>query len=119
MLPTPGALFTTMAPSLISQRAGVWSCAETHSLRFLPSNRMIASDGGAPRVAPGVTTGGTGLHASVACGFGVPASCAAIAGPTASRDAMTKSFMGWSVAEVADAGELAPLPAQQHAIDRR
>src|SRR5487761_505159 len=76
MLPTPGALFTSMTPSRTNQRAGVWSCAETHSFRFLPSKRMIASDGAAPAVAPGVTTGGTGAQTSVSFGFGWAACCA-------------------------------------------
>jgi len=49
--------------------AGDLSCAETHSSRFLPSKRMMASEGGAPLVAPGVTTGGTGSQTSVSCGL--------------------------------------------------
>src|SRR5487761_566601 len=92
MLPTPGALFTTMAPFLTSQRAGVWSCAETHSLRLLPLNRMIASAGGVPTVAPGVTTGGTGLHTSVALGFAVGASCARVTALAASSAAVARTF---------------------------
>ena len=48
MLPTPCALLTVKMPSCTTQRAGVWSCAETHWSWFLPSNRTIASEGGAP-----------------------------------------------------------------------
>src|SRR5690348_4371716 len=95
MLPTPAALLTTMTPSLTSQRAGVWSCAETHACRSLPANRMIASDGGAPTVVPGVTTGGTGAHTSVACGFGLAASCTTAIALTASSNAVAKSLEDW------------------------
>src|SRR5579883_1151795 len=92
MLPTPGALLTTMTPSRTSQRAGDWSCAETHSLRSLPLKRTIASDGAAPTVAPGVTTGGTGIHNSVSFGFGIAACCASPIALTASRHEVVKSF---------------------------
>src|SRR6185312_14200911 len=91
MLPTPDALLTTMSAPLTNQRAGVWSCAETHSFRLLPSKRTIASDGAAPTRAPGVTTGGTGLHTSVSLGFSLLASCAIAQAPSARRNAAAKS----------------------------
>src|SRR5580700_9238002 len=47
------------------------SCADTHSSRFLPSNKMIASEGGAAQVAPGVTTFGSGCQTSVSSGLAV------------------------------------------------
>jgi hypothetical protein len=57
-------------PSTI-QFAGIdGSFAETHLSRFLPSNRIIASEGGSVFVLPGVTTGGTGVYTSVS--FGSP-----------------------------------------------
>src|SRR5215471_1584589 len=65
----PAALFTVITPSPTTHCAGVWSFTATHSSRFLPSNRMIASDGGAPQVAPGVTTTGSGDHTSVSSGL--------------------------------------------------
>src|SRR5215468_509630 len=49
--------------------AGDLSLAETHSSRFLPSNKMIASEGGAVLSRPGVTTLGIGSHTSVSSGF--------------------------------------------------
>ncbi len=49
--------------------AGVWSCAETHSSRFLPSKSTIASEGGAVSFMPGVTIAGTGVQTSVSFRF--------------------------------------------------
>src|SRR5215467_4003554 len=68
----PAPLFTVMTPSATVHFAGAdRSCADTHSSRFFPSNRMIASDGGAPHSAPGVTAFGSGCHTSVSSGFAV------------------------------------------------
>ncbi len=64
-------------PLATVQFAGEWSCAMTHWFRSLPLKRMIASEGGALSVAPGVTTGGTGCQTSVSSGFAVVACCAA------------------------------------------
>src|SRR5208337_4416675 len=75
MLPTPLALLTVTMPSWTIHWAGEWSCAETHSSRFFPSKRMMASEGGAPH-SPGVTTAGSGDQTSVSSGFG--ADCCAI-----------------------------------------
>src|ERR1022692_783127 len=75
MLPTPDAFLTVKMPSATTHWAGVWSWAETHSSSFLPSNKMIASEGGAPKVAPGVTTFGTGVQISVSSGFGLDGCC--------------------------------------------
>src|SRR5579864_4493881 len=71
----PAVLFTVMTPSATIHFAGDLSCAETHSSRFLPSNRMIASEGGAAHGSPGVTTFGTGCQTSVSSGLAVGAGC--------------------------------------------
>src|SRR5580698_224287 len=76
MLPTPCALLTVIMPSATNHCAGVWSCAETHWSRFLPSKRTIASEGGSVLVAPGVMMGGTGSKTSVSSGLGLGACCA-------------------------------------------
>src|ERR1700761_2715479 len=68
MLPTPRSLLTVIAPPAIVQRAGDLSRLDTHSSRFFPSNRMMASEGGAAFSWPGVTIGGTGSHTSVSWG---------------------------------------------------
>ena len=41
----PADLFTVITPSATVHFAGDLSFVETHSSRFLPSNRMIASEG--------------------------------------------------------------------------
>src|SRR5215472_14931746 len=69
MLPDPGALLTVMTPSLTTHFAGALSDVFTHSSRFLPSNRTIASDGGAESAEAGVTTLGSGSHTSVSWGL--------------------------------------------------
>src|ERR1700733_7016738 len=71
MLPT--VLSTTMAPFSTRQRAGERSLVMTHSSRFRPSNRTMASDGAALPSAPGTTLGGTGSHCSVSSGLAAPA----------------------------------------------
>src|ERR1700676_5253898 len=65
----PTVLSTTIAPFSTRQRAGERSLVMTHSSRFRPSNRTIASDGAAPQSAPGNTLGGTGSHCSVSSGL--------------------------------------------------
>src|ERR1700678_2530685 len=72
----PPVLFTVIIPSATSHFAGDLSRFVTHSSRFLPSNSTIASEGAAPQVAPGVTTGGTGSQISVSSGFGLAGDCA-------------------------------------------
>src|SRR6185312_6419050 len=62
-------LLTISTPSLTIQGAGDLSRVDTHWSRFLPSNRTMASDGGAPSVAPGVTTLGSGAQTSVSLGL--------------------------------------------------
>jgi hypothetical protein len=66
------ALLTVMTPLLTIQLAGDLSRVFTHSSRFLPSNRTMASEGGAESTAPGVTTLGTGSQTSVSCGLPLP-----------------------------------------------
>src|SRR5579875_3173796 len=61
----------------------------------MPSKRMMASDGGAPQVAPGVTTGGTGSQTSVSSGFGAFACCAERVVAAASRAASAKDLENW------------------------
>src|SRR5580704_7979804 len=91
MLPTPGALLTVMTPSATIHFAGDLSWADTHSSRFFPSNRTIASEGGALQVAPGVTIFGTGSQTSVSSGFGLACSCAVRGTATAIRAANARS----------------------------
>src|SRR5690349_7795200 len=76
MLVAPGPLFTVRIPEdggtfFTIQFAGPLSLVLTHSSRFLPSKRMIASEGGSESTAPGVTTLGTGSQTSVSCGLGL------------------------------------------------
>src|ERR1019366_271506 len=66
----PADLATDITPLATVHCAGDLSFAETHSSRFFPSNRMMASEGGAPQVAPGVTTFGSGSQTSVSAGLG-------------------------------------------------
>src|SRR5690242_5536359 len=70
----PAALFTVTTPLATVHLAGDLSRTDTHWSRFLPSKRTMASEGGAVALsdggAPGVTTGGTGVHCSVSWGFG-------------------------------------------------
>src|SRR5271165_2396074 len=63
-------------PSATIHLAGDLSLTDTHSSRFLPSNSTMASEGGAPSAAPGVTTLGTGSHTSVSWGLGAEGCCA-------------------------------------------
>src|ERR1700722_17755857 len=65
----PTVLSTTIAPFSTRQRAGERSLVMTHSSRFRPSNRTIASDGAAPPSTPGNTLGGTGSHCSASSGL--------------------------------------------------
>src|ERR1700674_1362503 len=83
----PPVLFTVITPSATSHFAGDLSRFVTHSSRFLPSNSTIASEGAAPQVAPGVTTGGTGSQISVSSGFGLAGDCAKRGTVTAIRAA--------------------------------
>src|SRR3954469_13092049 len=71
----PVGLLTVNAPLAMVHCAGERSLTETHSSRFRPSNRTIASEGGASFVGPGVTTFGTGVQTSVSSGL--PFACAA------------------------------------------
>src|ERR1700723_140705 len=87
MLPSP--LLTVITPSATVHLAGDWSRTESHSSIFLPSKRTIASEGGAPQVAPGVTTAGTGSQISVSSGFGLAGDCAKRGVVTAIRAADT------------------------------
>src|ERR1700738_1101735 len=67
----PPDFFTVATPSWTSHWAGDWSLTVTHSSRFLPSKRTMASEGGVPRGSPGVTTGGLGVQISVSSGLGL------------------------------------------------
>src|SRR5215472_12560854 len=67
----PVLLATVTMPSETFHLAG-WarSWAETHSSRFFPSKRTIASEGGLPHSTAGVTTLGSGVQTSVSSGLG-------------------------------------------------
>ena len=82
----PDVLLTVMTPSATVHCAGDLSLVDTHSLRFLPSNRTIASAGGVVVLVPGATTFGTGSQTSVSCGRGfwvaVDGACWAASGST-------------------------------------
>src|ERR1035438_7622405 len=82
----PADLATDITPSASVHCAGDLSFADTHSSRFFPSNRMMASEGGAPQVAPGVTTFGSGDQTSVSAGLG-PGEAAACDGACAGAEA--------------------------------
>src|SRR5450755_4883786 len=82
----PADLATVITPSATVHCAGDLSFADTHSSRFFPSNKMMASEGGAPQVAPGVTTLGSGDQTSVSAGLG-PGEEAACDGDCAGADA--------------------------------
>src|ERR1700743_328243 len=94
MLPVPSFL-TVMMPFSTVHVTGVWSLTLTHSSVFLPSKRMMASDGAAPTVDAGVTTGGTGFQISVSSGLGllpdVGAGCWAAENVAATRAARIES----------------------------
>src|SRR5664279_2975842 len=66
----PADFATDITPSATIHCAGDLSLADTHSSTFFPSQRMMASDGGAPQLAPGVTTFGSGSQTSVSAGLG-------------------------------------------------
>src|ERR1700757_357931 len=66
----PAVLLTTRMPPATVHFAGCErSLAETHSSKFFPSKRTIASDGGLPHSAAGVTTFGSGCQTSVSSGL--------------------------------------------------
>src|ERR1700722_2491269 len=90
MLPSP--LLTVITPSATVHLAGDLSRSESHSSIFLPSKSTIASEGGAPQVAPGVTTAGTGSQISVSSGFGLSGDWAKSGAATAHRAADTRSL---------------------------
>src|ERR1700677_2042800 len=52
---------------------------------------MIASEGGAPAVAPGVTTGGTGVQTSVSSGLGFACTWAKMAADMETRAANVRT----------------------------
>src|ERR1035437_7985322 len=95
MLPTPGAFLTVITPSATFHWAGEWSWADTHSSRFLPSKRTIASEGGTALVAPGVTTLGTGVHTSVSSGLGAAGCCDERGAVRAINVAKARNFEFW------------------------
>src|SRR5215831_8246834 len=68
----PVLLATVRMPSATFHFAG-WerSWAETHSSRFFPAKRMMASEGGLPHSGAGVTTLGSGCQTSVSSGLAV------------------------------------------------
>src|SRR5688572_20845977 len=79
----PEGLLTVMMPSATAHWAGDLSFVDTHSSRFLPSNRTTASAGAVVVLVPGATTFGTGSQTSVSCGRGfwvVGAACCAARG---------------------------------------
>src|SRR5271166_5065118 len=75
----PADLATVITPSATVHCAGDLSFADTHSSRFFPSKRTMASEGGAPQVAPGVTTFGSGSQTSVSAGLGPEGACDCVA----------------------------------------
>src|SRR6188508_1099846 len=74
----PDFLLTVKTPSATVHSAGDLSFVDTHSLRFFPSKRRMASAGGVVVLVPGATTFGTGSQTSVSSGrgFWVAACCA-------------------------------------------
>ncbi len=66
----PDFLLTVKTPSATVHSAGDLSFVDTHSFRFLPSNRTMASAGGVVVLVPGATTFGTGSQTSVSSGRG-------------------------------------------------
>ena len=72
----PLDLSTVRMPLATTHCAGDLSPIVTHSSSLLPSKRTMASEGGAPQVAPGVTTAGTGSQYSVSSGLGLGAAWA-------------------------------------------
>src|SRR3954447_18848007 len=90
----PAFLSTVMMPSVTIHLAGALrSWADTHSSRFLPSKRMIASEGAAAQVAPGVTTLGSGCQISVSSGLAVDGCWAKSADDRAIRKAAVKAWV--------------------------
>src|SRR5687767_7529592 len=73
----PAGLFTVITPSATVHFAGDLSLVATHSSRFFPSNRMMASAGAVQVLVPGATTFGTGSQTSVSSGRGF---CVAVDG---------------------------------------
>src|SRR6185295_13970584 len=66
----PAGLLTVITPSATVHFAGDLSLVATHSSRFLPSNRTMASAGALHELVPGATTLGTGSQTSVSSGRG-------------------------------------------------
>src|SRR5689334_2555653 len=90
----PAFLSTVTIPSATIHFAGpLRSCAETHSSRFLPSKRMIASEGAAAQVAPGVTTLGSGVQTSVSSGLAVDGCWAKTADDRTIRKAAVRAWV--------------------------
>src|SRR5450432_1349272 len=82
----PASLLTvTMAAATVHLAGAERSWAETHSSRFLPSKRMMASEGAAVGVAPGVTTLGSGCQTSVSSGLGAGCWARAVAARVRNR----------------------------------
>src|SRR5262245_48809185 len=73
----PAGLLTVITPSATVHFAGDLSLVATHSSRFFPSNRMMASAGAVHVEVAGATTLGTGSQTSVSSGRGF---CVAFAG---------------------------------------
>src|ERR1017187_30336 len=92
MLPASGALLTVITPPATVHLAGDLSLTVTHWSRFLPSNKTVASEGGAVQVAPGVTTLGSGVHTSVSSGLGAAGCCAEREAATTSKVANARIF---------------------------
>ena len=67
---SPVPFATVIAPPPIVHRAA-FPLESTQLSRFFPSNRMIASEGGAEASFPGDTMGGSGCQTSVSFGSGL------------------------------------------------
>src|SRR5258708_11699889 len=106
----PPAFLTVATPSWTSHDAADLSLTLTHSSRFLPSKRMMASEGGAPKVDPGATTAGLGVQISVSSGLGFgldgAAGCLALAATSADKE--SAGTVRWEKRDIFISGRLHP-----------
>src|SRR6187200_2247235 len=90
----PDFLLTVKTPSATVHSAGDLSFVDTHSFRFFPSKRRMASAGGVVVLVPGATTFGTGSQTSVSSGRGFCVDCAASGRTSApSRESVRKDLL--------------------------
>src|SRR6185312_197753 len=114
----PVFLSTVTMPSATTHLAGALrSWAETHSSRFLPSKRTIASEGAAVQVAPGVTTLGSGCQISVSSGLAVDGCWAKSAYDRAIRKAAVRAWERMAFYRI-HRRRLRPLPIEERLLYR-